>query len=89
MEIVRGQIVTSRRGRDVTHVYVVLKAEAERVWLCDGKKRTLAAPKAKNPRHLQPTNTLLPEAELGTDLKIKGALKAYCIKSAPGAQGGL
>ncbi len=88
MEIVRGQIVTSRRGRDVTRAYVVLRAQAERLLLCNGERRTLAAPKAKNPRHVQPTNTVLAEEALETDLKIKGALKAYTAQTAPGARGG-
>ena len=74
MELVRGQIVTSRRGRDVTKTYVVLDANGDRVLVCDGEKRTLAAPKGKNLRHIQPTNTILPPAEMETDLTIKRAL---------------
>ena len=88
MELVAGQIVTSRRGRDVTHAYVVLQVQGERVLLCDGAKRTLAAPKEKNPRHIQPTGTVLAADEMETDLTIKRALVAFTAKRAPQQQGG-
>ncbi len=83
MEVVKGQIVHSRQGRDVTRAYVALATEGEarsgrqRVLVCDGAKWTLAAPKRKNPRHLAPTKTVLPPEETTTDLKIKTALSAY------------
>lgn len=90
MELVRGQIVTSRRGRDVTKTYVVLAlaANGDRVLVCDGEKRTLAAPKGKNPRHIQPTNTILPPGEMETDLTIKRALADYQNRRTHDKQGG-
>ena len=88
MELVRGQIVTSRKGRDVTKTYVVLEANADRVLVCNGEKRALAAPKGKNPRHIQPTNTILPAAEMETDLTIKRALAAYQNRNTHEKQGG-
>ncbi|MDL2219639.1 KOW domain-containing RNA-binding protein [Ruminococcaceae bacterium OttesenSCG-928-O06] len=77
MELVKGQIVYSRKGRDVTRAYVVKETQPDRVLLCDGEKRTLAAPKTKNIRHIMPTGTVLPAEETDTDLKIKMALKPY------------
>ncbi|MDL2294529.1 KOW domain-containing RNA-binding protein [Ruminococcaceae bacterium OttesenSCG-928-D13] len=92
MEVVRGQIVQSRRGRDVTKAYVAIGREGtganERLLLCDGERRTLAAPKRKNRLHLNPTGTLLPEEALETDLKIKMALKAYHKQTGQDQQGG-
>lgn len=88
MELVKGQIVTSRRGRDVTKTYVVLETNGDRVLVCDGEKRTLAAPKGKNPRHLQPTNTILQKAEMETDLTIKRALAAHKNQRTHDKQGG-
>lgn len=77
MEIVKGQIVISRAGRDVTHVYMVVGADGERILLADGNKRTLAAPKRKNARHLNTTNTMLEPDQADTDLKLKKALADY------------
>ena len=87
-ELVPGQIVTSRQGRDVTRVYMVAKVEGERILLVDGGKRTLAAPKAKNIRHIQPTNERVPEGERTTDIQIKSALKAYQDSRQAQQQGG-
>lgn len=77
MELRRGQIITSRRGRDVGRAYVVAGSDGERALLADGKKWPLEGPKPKNPRHIQPTNTILPESEWDTDDKIKKLLPAY------------
>ena len=92
MEVVRGQIVQSRRGRDVTKTYVAIGREGtganERLLLCDGERRTLSAPKRKNTLHLNPTGTVLPEETLETDLKIKMALKAYLKQTGQEQQGG-
>lgn len=88
MELVKGQIVLSRRGRDVTKAYMVLEAGDERVLLCDGQKRTLAAPKPKNPRHIQPTNTVLAQSDVESDLTIRRALKAFDEQRGQQQQGG-
>lgn len=77
MEVKPGQIVRSRKGRDVTKWYVVLGIEQDRVLLVDGQKRSLAAPKPKNSRHIQPTNTVLDAKDLETDKQIKSALTVY------------
>ena len=88
MEIVKGQVVISRRGRDVTQVYVATGFEGERVLLCNGESRTLANPKKKNRLHLCPTKTMLPDEDTKTDLDIKMALKHYKMQMAGTLQGG-
>lgn len=48
-----GQLVKSIRGRDAGQPYVVVKQDTDRyAWVADGKRRTLAAPKRKNVKHL-------------------------------------
>lgn len=85
MELVKGQVVYSRKGRDVQRPYVVLAVEPEtrsqpqRAMLCNGSKWPLAAPKLKNVRHIQPTGTLLPAAQIQTDTDIKTALKPFWL----------
>ncbi len=88
MELKPGQIVFSRRGRDVTKAYMVLAVQPGRVLLVDGETRLLSAPKAKNPRHLNPTHTILNPAQTGTDLQIKTALRAYLAQIGLPQQGG-
>ena len=88
MELKVGQIVESRQGRDVTKFYMVAGFENGRVLLCDGDKRPLGAPKAKNPNHLNRTNTVLEPEDTDTDLKLKAALGAYAAEHGrvPGAK---
>ena len=88
MEVVKGQVVISRRGRDVRRLYVAVGHEGERLLLCDGDKRTLAQPKVKNRLHINPTGTILPGETLETDLKIKTALKPLKKQMAADQQGG-
>lgn len=81
MELVMGQLAQSRMGRDVARWYVVVGFDgtdsAQRVLCANGHKWTLAAPKRKNPLHLQPASTVLDEQDMQTDLQLKAALKAF------------
>ncbi len=77
MELVKGQVVASRRGRDVTKWYVVVEVLAGRVALCDGDVRTMQNPKMKNPLHIAPTNTVFAEKDMQNDLTVKTALRAF------------
>ena len=56
-----GQLVRSRAGRDLGSYYLIYRLDANKVWLVDGRGRTAANPKAKNPRHLQRTNLVAAE----------------------------
>jgi len=64
IDILRGQIVFSKSGRDKGNLFVILDAEAEYVYLVDGKLRTLQKPKKKKIKHIQPTKHI---ADLTTD----------------------
>ena len=48
MDFVKGRLVRSKAGRDKTRTFAVVAARGDVVWLADGNKRTLAAPKRKN-----------------------------------------
>lgn len=85
MELVKGQIVISRKGRDVTKAYVVLQVNADRALLCNGEKWSLAQPKKKNPLHIQPTNTVVLAKEMEDDLTIRRAILHFDEKRAPKA----
>ena len=67
MELVRGQVVFSRKGRDAGKAYVVVALAGERVLLCDGGKRTLLEPKQKNLRHINRSTTELEPQQMETD----------------------
>jgi len=64
IDIQTGQVVFSKQGRDKGNAMVVINAEAEYVYLVDGKLRTLDRPKKKKVKHIQPTNHI---ADLKTD----------------------
>jgi len=58
-----GQVVISRQGKDAGDWYVVVgyDEKAGFVLVANGKKRTIASPKRKNPKHLQPTGMFIKE----------------------------
>ncbi|MCF7936237.1 MAG: KOW domain-containing RNA-binding protein [Synergistales bacterium] len=59
-----GLAVRSTAGKDRGRLYVVLaSAENERIRVTDGRRRPVGHPKPKNPRHLQPIQRVLPQAE--------------------------
>ncbi len=88
MEMQIGQIVKSRKGRDVETLYVVVGIKENRIFLADGQRRTCDRPKQKNIRHLCPTNICLEPGEMGTDQNIKVALALYNKEHEAHEQGG-
>ena len=54
MQLRPGMLVKSKAGRDKDHVYVIIRAEDEYVYVADGDLRPLRHMKRKNARHLQP-----------------------------------
>lgn len=86
MQLIIGQIVASRAGRDVAHLYAVVGLQEDRVLVADGDKRLLAAPKAKNLRHIAPTLTVLNTEQMQTDVSLKKALAEYARQGAPYAK---
>ena len=79
-----GSLMKSKAGHDKGEIFVIIKVEKEYVYLVDGKYRTLANPKKKNKKHVQPI--LFIEKNLYDKLKtnqkiidedIKRAIKCY------------
>ena len=63
-----GQIVRAAAGRDKGGLFYVVGGDREgRLLLCDGKRRKLARPKAKKPRHVEP----LPEFDHPAARKLR------------------
>ena len=50
-----GDVVMSLKGHDSGKLYVVVAAEKEFVFLCDGKNKLLKNPKKKKIKHLKET----------------------------------
>lgn len=76
MELTRGLVVRALAGRDRGGYFVVLSVENGYAYIADGKRRRLDAPKRKNIRHLQMTDTLV-DLEGVTDKKLRSVLKQY------------
>lgn len=52
-KIEEGMLARSIAGHDQGRLYVIIRAEAEYVWLVDGILRTVEKPKKKKVRHIQ------------------------------------
>ena len=59
MEIERGSLVYSIKGRDKGNLFLVLKREKDFVYLADGILRKAENPKKKKIKHVNRTNKLL------------------------------
>ena len=59
MEIERGSLVYSIKGRDKGNLFLVLKRDKDFVYLADGILRKAENPKKKKIKHVNRTNTLL------------------------------
>lgn len=86
-----GKFAKSKAGHDKDKIYIIIKEEAEYVYLVDGIYRTLEKPKRKNKRHIQIikkdqnekiTQKLLNKEAL-LDEEIKRAVKMYERSVAP------
>lgn len=72
-----GRIVCSLSGRDKGHFMVVVKAEQNVLYVCDGKERPLERPKRKNIKHLACTNTYLEPDSYKTNKSLKKAIAVF------------
>lgn len=54
MKLEPGMLAVSKAGRDKGHVYVIIDAGKEYVYVADGELRPLRHMKRKNTKHLQP-----------------------------------
>lgn len=74
MAIKIGTIVRSERGHDSGSYYVVVDKRDKFVYIADGRRRKLIAPKAKNPKHLAHTKTVVTLDDQLTDKKLRQML---------------
>ena len=74
MDYVKGQVLVSAAGHDKGELMVVSGTENNRVLLCNGKGRGLESPKRKNPKHIEPTQTVLDGDSMATNRKIRKML---------------
>jgi ribosomal protein L14E/L6E/L27E len=84
MEYEFGNIVISKAGHDKGEIFVILKADAEYVYLMDGRYRTFLKPKKKKIKHVQGVHYIdlnLSEKsanrETIIDEDVKRAIKLY------------
>ena len=77
------KLAVSRSGHDKDSIYVIVKEEANMVYLADGKLKPLEKPKKKNRKHIQIMKQLPKEiTEVFTqenfrNEEIKRAIKLY------------
>jgi hypothetical protein len=77
------KLAVSRSGHDKDSLYVIIKEEANLVYLADGKLKPLEKPKKKNRKHIQIIKNLPKEiTEVFTQQdfrneEIKRAIKLY------------
>ena len=80
-----GFLASSKAGHDKNKIYVIIKEDAEYVWLSDGKIKPVDNPKKKRKKHIQPIKyfnneemrTSLLEGKKVSDLEIVMVLKNY------------
>lgn len=73
--MMQGMIVISAAGRDRGRLLAVVRADAEGVWVADGKERPLERPKRKNPKHIVQTEYFLKQPFPSTNRRLRGALR--------------
>ena len=76
-DMVVGQIVCSRAGKDKNCFSVIIKITEKRVFIANGKSVKLKKPKPKNPKHLNPTKTVLEQKQLLTNVRLRKALATF------------
>lgn len=79
-DIVKGQMVISKAGRDKDTFFIVVDVQKPYVYLVDGKHRWMEHPKKKKQIHVQATNfvdkqlQVLLESNKVTDAEIRKCL---------------
>ncbi len=84
MELFFGKVVLSSAGRDKGKLFVVLGADGRYVYVADGKKRKMCAPKKKNIRHIRSTLMSIPPIEVDDEnicIKLKEFRNKVKIKA--------
>lgn len=62
----KGRLAFSRAGHDKGKLYLIVRQEGERVWLADGRTRSVQDPKEKNRKHIQPAGQEFSEEEVAS-----------------------
>lgn len=83
MDLVRGQLVRSRAGRDTARTFAVLAVEGQMLFLADGSLRRVNSPKRKKRKHVAPIATVLPGETLADDAMLRRAIAAFDEASPP------
>lgn len=83
MDLVRGQLVRSRAGRDASRTFAVLAVEGQMLFLADGSLRRVNSPKRKKRKHVAPIATVLPGESLADDATLRKAIAAFDAASPP------
>ena len=76
MQLRPGMLVKSKAGRDKDHVYVIIRAEDEYVYVADGDLRPLRRMKRKNGKHLQPILKMRLE-EMPDDAAVRSIIRKF------------
>ena len=71
------KFAVSKAGHDKDSIYVIIKEEADMVYLADGRHKPLEKPKKKNKKHIQAANCLVIEKFPVTDDEIYTRLRDY------------
>lgn len=74
MELKKGSVVISLKGRDKNRLMCVVEVNKNGVYVCDGKERKLVNPKLKNPKHIMFTESRLSEVQMHSDRSVRKAL---------------
>ena len=62
----KGRLAFSKAGHDKGRLYLIVRQEGERVWLADGRTRSVQDPKKKNRKHIQPAGQEFSEEEVAS-----------------------
>ena len=77
MQIKPGMVVKSLSGHDQARFYLVVKTDEDFVYIADGKRRKLEAPKRKNRRHLCRTTQTVEIEQITTNQQVRRVLWPY------------
>jgi ribosomal protein L14E/L6E/L27E len=83
-----GTIIKSSAGHDKGSFYVIVGYDGAKPLIADGRRRKLEKPKAKNPKHIEKTNTVIETAEL-TNKKLRSYLHSFNFPANPEKEGAL
>ena len=75
------RVIRSAAGRDKDTLLAVVGEEDGCVLVADGRRRPLAGPKRKNPRHVVPTGISLPQEAVRSDKALRRALRSARLNS--------